>query len=185
VFNKLRQQAHFEASHRTARFVASLMLVEAPVGIARGLPDVQTPRSRTPGVVQQNYVDRMLSAPATSRAGQERTCGPQGCWHPIGTDHSRQVLHSGRLGPQWVESRHSLHRLEQQRLAGRRRSSLREKVHIARSLASFAPSCTGCDYPFAAPMFTCLARVPSSLRKASVDPTSRTSGDHWRQATFD
>ena len=56
VFNKLRQQAHSEASHRTAGFVANLMLVEAPVGIARGLPHVQTLTSWTTGVVQQNHI---------------------------------------------------------------------------------------------------------------------------------
>ena len=44
VFNKLRQQAHSEASHRTAGFVANLMLVEAPVGIARSLPPRTNPK---------------------------------------------------------------------------------------------------------------------------------------------
>ena len=51
VFDKLGKQSNAEASYRSARLVPGLMLIEAPVGIARGLPHVQTPRLRASRIV--------------------------------------------------------------------------------------------------------------------------------------
>jgi hypothetical protein len=43
VLDEFRQEAHSEPLNAAARFVPGLVLIETPVGIPRGLADVQSP----------------------------------------------------------------------------------------------------------------------------------------------
>ena len=66
VGGELGQQAAAEAAGGAARLVAGLVLVEAQVGIAAGLADVEAPGVSGPGIGQGHDVDRVSRARAVA-----------------------------------------------------------------------------------------------------------------------
>ena len=103
VLDEIGEQAEAELLDGAARLVAHLVLVEAPVRIARCLPDVEPPARREDHVVQENDIDRVFRSPDTSGCRIEPASGPSSGRHPDWLSH-RTALGAGTacaavLGP--------------------------------------------------------------------------------------
>lgn len=62
VLGQIRQKPHAKPTHRAAGLVARLVLIKAPVRVARSLADIETPRLSASRVMQQNDIDRVARA---------------------------------------------------------------------------------------------------------------------------
>jgi hypothetical protein len=63
------------------------MLIEAPIRVARSLPNVQASAPIQLGIVQQDDIDRVMRASPTAR------CGAQALRRALGSRHPTRLCH--------------------------------------------------------------------------------------------
>src|SRR4026209_952047 len=83
MLEKLGKQADTKAVHVPARFVAGLVLIEAEVGVERGLADIKAPQADAAGVLQEHDIERMMGAPDTGGRRAQLMRRARGRRHPF------------------------------------------------------------------------------------------------------
>jgi integrase-like protein len=83
MLEELGKQADAEAVHVPARLVAGLVLIEAEVGVERGLANIETPSVRAAGVLQEHDIERMMRAPGTCGRRAQLPRRALGLRHPF------------------------------------------------------------------------------------------------------
>lgn len=99
---QLRKQADAEAVHVPACPVPGLVLVEADIGVDRGLADVKAPPADTAGILQQRDIERVVRTLGAQRRRAQPPCRALGLRHPFRqvkcSVHRAMVAQMGRLG---------------------------------------------------------------------------------------
>src|SRR5690349_4845240 len=83
MLEELGKQADAEAVHVPARPVAGLVLIEAEIGVDRGLADIKTPPALATGIVQEHDIERMMRTPGTCGRRAQLPRGALGFRHPF------------------------------------------------------------------------------------------------------
>ena len=95
MLEELRQQSDAEAVHVPARLVAGFMLIEAEVGVERGLADIEASSAQATRVLQERDIERMMR---TLSAGGRRVQLPRralGLGHPFWQAESTTITPQG------------------------------------------------------------------------------------------
>ena len=90
MLHEIGKKPNTEAAGRTTRLVASLMLIEAPVRIARRLTDIEAPRVRAAIIVQQYDIDGVRGSTGPRGARLQCVRGGARLRHP---ERPTAVLH--------------------------------------------------------------------------------------------
>src|SRR5688572_12370482 len=105
MLEQLGQQADAEAVHVPARLVAGLVLIEAEVGVERGLADIKTPSAHAAGVLQEHDIECMMRTPRTQGRRAQLPRRALGLRHPFwlveSTTHRITIAQRARvrIGP--------------------------------------------------------------------------------------
>ena len=88
MLNQLREQANAESFDRGARLVPGLVLIKAPVGVARGLAYIKAPAFTEPRIMQENDINRVTGARFAGGCRPQAKCRSLGFPHPLGMRHA-------------------------------------------------------------------------------------------------
>lgn len=101
MLEELWKQANAEAVHVPARFVAGFMLIEAEVGIERGLANVEAPSAHAAGVLEEHDIERMMRTSDTCGRRAQLPCRSLGLRHPFwqveSTTHRTTIAQRDRI----------------------------------------------------------------------------------------
>lgn len=108
MLEKFRQELDTESLHGSTRLVARLVLVEAPVGIARRLPDIEAETFWKAAVARQDDIDGATCTPCRlGRGGEGESRAPRGRqsgWN------DRHLVDVAQDTPFWAASLHAAYR---------------------------------------------------------------------------
>src|SRR5688500_12790060 len=108
MLEELGKQTDAEAVHVPARFVAGFVLVEAQVGVERGLANVEAPSAHAAGVLQEHDIERMMRSPGACGRRAQLPRRSLGLRHPFwlveGAMHRTTIAQRGRVRIGWIAS---------------------------------------------------------------------------------